>query len=49
MRGEFMSWPVVRDENSVSEDGLDPLTDGHGRAAVQAERKFIKFDAFVDF
>lgn len=28
---------VVRDEDSVPEDSLDPLTDGHCRAAVQAE------------
>ena len=28
--------PVVRDEDSVPEDSLDPLTDGHCRAAVQA-------------
>ena len=28
--------PVVRDEDGVPEDSLDPLTDGHCRAAVQA-------------
>ena len=29
-------WPVICDENGVPEDSLDPLTDGHCRAAVQA-------------
>ena len=28
--------PVVSDEDGVPEDSLDPLADGHCRAAVQA-------------